>query len=66
MFHRIRETVIAFMSPDPEQLRELCTRLLVCKDDKVAIVLAEQLRSALHDHIETLREQLKVLHTQAP
>jgi hypothetical protein len=51
--------------PDPEQLRELCTRLLACEDDQAAIALAEELRTALHEHIETLRRQLKVLHSQA-
>lgn len=50
---------------DPEHLRNLCSQLLACKDEEDAIVLAEQLRTALHEQIESLREQLKVLHTQA-
>jgi len=54
------------MPPTPEQLRDLCTRLLACEDEEAAIVMAEQLRSALHEHVQKLREQLKALHAQAP
>lgn len=57
---------VALMPFNPEHLRELCARLLACEDDEIAIALAEQLRTALHEHIETLRQQLRVLHTQAP
>ena len=53
------------MSSDPERLRELCARLLACQDEEAAIGLAEQLRNALHEQVEKLREQLKILHTSA-
>jgi hypothetical protein len=56
---------LLLMPSDPEHLRELCANLLACEDEAVAIVLAEQLRTALHEHVEKLREQLKILHIPA-
>ena len=54
------------MSSDPEHLRELCACLLACENEEAAIALAEQLRTALHEHIEILRHQLKVFRIPAP
>ena len=42
----------------PEELRQLCELLLSCKDDAEAAQLAQQLRSAIHDHVESAREKL--------
>ncbi|HTZ98588.1 MAG TPA: hypothetical protein VMB18_19450 [Terriglobales bacterium] len=54
------------MQVDHYRLKELCEQLLACEDDEVAVAMAEELRSALHEHIEDLRRELRSLRAQAP
>jgi len=42
-----------------DRIRNLCNRLLNSSNDEEAVVLVSELKAALHDHIESLRTQLK-------
>ena len=44
-----------------EQIRELCAKLLTTKDTIEAHTIGEELRSAIHEHIENLRQQAEIL-----
>jgi len=41
------------------RIKSLCNRLLTSSSDEEVAVLATELKGALHDHIESLRTQLK-------
>jgi hypothetical protein len=41
------------------RIKSLCNRLLASSSDKEVAVLASELKVALHEHIESLRTQLK-------
>jgi len=41
-----------------EYIRSLCTQLLNATTDGDSLALAAQLRSALHEHVETIRGNL--------
>ena len=43
------------------RIRELCENIIACQDDAQAIVLAQELRSALHQRIEELRIKVAAL-----
>jgi signal transduction histidine kinase len=47
-------------------VRGLCERLLNSSSDEEAILLASELKDALHQHVESLRTQLKVSLRQPP
>ena len=47
-------------------VRSLCTRLLNCASDEEAVLLASELRDALHKHMESLRTQIKLSFQQHP
>lgn len=44
-----------------QQIRELCLRLLTTDEPDEFHTLAEELRGALHSHIEDMRERAKLL-----
>jgi hypothetical protein len=44
-----------------DRIRNLCNRLLNSSNDEEAVVLVSELKTALHDHIERVRTQLKAL-----
>lgn len=48
-----------------QELKKLCEQLLACDDEDAAISMAEELRSALHEHIEELRRELRRLGNYA-
>jgi len=41
------------------RINSLCSRLLTSSSDEEVFVLASELKVALHEHIESLRTQLK-------
>jgi hypothetical protein len=41
------------------RIKSLCNRLLASSSDEEVAVLASELKVALHEHIESLRMQLK-------
>ena len=42
-----------------EKIRGLCERLISSNTDEESVALASELKTALHEHIETLRERVK-------
>jgi hypothetical protein len=42
-----------------DHIRGLCNRLPNCSSDEEAVLMASELRDALHQHIVTLRTQIK-------
>lgn len=42
-----------------EKIRGLCERLINSNTDEESVALASELKTALHEHIETLRERVK-------
>lgn len=43
------------------RIKKLCSQLLRTKEPEEAEVIGEQLRSAIHDHIENLRDDVIAL-----
>ncbi len=44
-----------------KRMRELCEQVLTCTNDPNALTLLEELRTALHIHIEEVRGKVIVL-----
>jgi len=63
--NRKEELTADYQMSSEQRLMELCAQLLACEDDDTAIALAEQLRTILHDHVEEMRDKLKLLRTPA-
>jgi len=47
-----------------DRVRGLCDRLIRCSTDDDAILLASELKTVLHNHIESLRTKAKVSFSQ--
>jgi hypothetical protein len=43
-----------------DHISSLCSRLLNSSSDEEAVLLASELKAALHDHVESLRTRIKV------
>jgi hypothetical protein len=44
-----------------EKIRGLCERLIRSTTDEESVALAAELKTALHEHIETLRDRVKLI-----
>ena len=44
-----------------QRIRELCSELLTTKDTNEAHTIGEELRSAIHEHLENLRHDAEIL-----
>lgn len=61
MLHSVeRFSLLGVLLASDTQIRELCEQLSVCKDDAQSVILVEQLRILIHEHIEALRGKLVV------
>lgn len=54
-----------FMPLSEKELKELCAKLVACKNEDEAIELAIKLRAALHAHVEEVRSKLHIFHSAA-
>jgi len=45
------------MSPE-RRIRRLTEKIIACRDEGQAVILVQELQSALREHIEQLREKL--------
>lgn len=43
-----------------ERIKDLCSRLVNSSDPEEIEEIGEQLRSAIHEHVETLRQRLPI------
>jgi hypothetical protein len=61
MLHTVaRFSLLGVLLANDTQIRELCAQLSVCKDDAQCVILVEQLRILIHEHMEALRGKLLV------
>jgi hypothetical protein len=52
---------IFVMSSFEDRVRELCAQVVACETEEETIILARQLHSLIHEHIEELRGKLATL-----
>jgi hypothetical protein len=61
MLHNVaRFSLLGVLLANDTQILELCAQLSVCKDDAQCVILVEQLRILIHEHMEALRGALVV------
>jgi hypothetical protein len=61
MLHTVaRFSLLGVLLANDTQIGELCAQLSVCKDDAQCVILVEQLRILIHEHMEALRGKLVV------
>jgi hypothetical protein len=53
-------------SPSEERIRALCSKAVEADDHHEVAPVAEELRSALHEHIEQIRQRVKILSRCRP
>jgi hypothetical protein len=57
---------IAMLSPSEERIRALCSKAVAADDHNDVEPLVAELRVALHEHIEQIRQRVKVLSRCRP
>lgn len=58
MGNAVQECVI---SPSEERIQALCSKAVAARDHEEVRPVARELRAALHEHIEEIRERVRIL-----